>query len=135
MSTKYSEAEQFLRYIKHRSEVALGQLDNAEPTERNHNKPYDIHVNSVLSIPDILVDGQILHDGRHGLADFCMHWQTNEDVVHETEWQALFAEMQFDKLVVTFFKGIGEHAELHSVPSSISTCEEAERWLNSHGDS
>lgn len=30
MNTKHSEAKQFLRYIKYRSEVALGELDNIE---------------------------------------------------------------------------------------------------------
>ncbi|MCQ2009248.1 hypothetical protein NOM01_04470 [Sporolactobacillus sp. STSJ-5] len=96
------------------------------------NKPYDIHIDSVSSIPDILLGGQKLHDGRHGLIDFRMHWHTNEEIIHETEWRALFAESQFDKLVLTFIKGVGEGAKAYNVPSDVNTCEEAERWLNSH---
>jgi hypothetical protein len=96
------------------------------------SKSHDIRVDSVSSIPDILIGGQTLHDGRHGLIDFRMHWHTNKEVVHETEWQALFAESQFDKLVLTFIKGIGERAKAYNVPSDVNTCEEAERWLDSH---
>lgn len=92
-------------------------------------------MDSQKAIPKIFKDGKELKfaDG-YGIIDFKAHWHTNDERgINKTKWQALFVKVDEatsmpDAVEHYFIEGIGDYAEINTVPSNIETCAEAEEY-------